>query len=149
MSSVCSLSKGVRLCIVASQRLGTARRKLFNFFFYRGLTETWDCKRAAELLHMAVPVSVRAEPRHWACALLCIASYGWQRDHKMDGWNRYALYGDAGRAAFWQTFVSCVIHLSPVPLLPLLLTLLFLSFLFPLNKALCVVQGVQHPDRVP
>ncbi len=22
----------------------------------RGLTETWDCKRAAELLHVAVPV---------------------------------------------------------------------------------------------
>ncbi len=56
----------------------------------RGLTETWDCRKAAELLHMAVPVSVMAEPRHWACALLCIASYGWQRDHKVDGWNRYA-----------------------------------------------------------
>ena len=54
----------------------------------RGLTETWDCTRAAELLHMAVPVSMRGEPRHWACALLCIASHGWQRDHKMDGWNR-------------------------------------------------------------
>ncbi|DBA96145.1 TPA: hypothetical protein ACH3X1_015630 [Trebouxia sp. C0004] len=54
----------------------------------RGLTETWDCKRAAALLHMAVPVSLRGDPRHWACALLGIASYGWQREHKKDGWNR-------------------------------------------------------------
>ncbi len=76
---------------MASQRLRTAKRKFFNIFFCRGLAETWDCKRAAELLHMAVPVSVRAEPRHWACALLCIASHGWQKDHNMDGWERYAV----------------------------------------------------------
>ena len=111
-----SMSMSMRLGAGASQKLGTAKgllgcctwqARLPDLQFTakcldttvvitehkceavrRGLTETWDCKRAAALLHMAVPVSVRAEPRHWACALLCIASHGWQRDHKMDGWIR-------------------------------------------------------------
>ena len=77
-------------------RFSNQHKPSVDFLFCRGLTETWDCKRAAELLHMAVPVSVRAvsvraEPRHWACALLCIASHGWQKDHTMDGWEKYAV----------------------------------------------------------
>ena len=76
----------------------------------RGITETWDCKRAAELLHMTVPVSMRAEPRHWACALLCIASHGWQRNHNLDGWIRYAgyaLFSFSYYNMFSHTHYSC------------------------------------------